>query len=181
MRATLTNHPSTIPRNKNIKYKRSLRRLCFYTCLSVILFTREVSASVHAGIPPPRKQTPREQTTPSRADTPRRRHAGRYGQQAGGMHATGMHTCSFTFLEIDAIHKIRTLESGVHFCILFVSNSLAGPWGGGYLGMHPLGPISFIFMQFSAKSCQIIGFRSKLRGWCSLWVILDPPLQLQLY
>ena len=43
--------------------KRSLRRLCFYTCLSVILFTRG-SASVHAGIhtPSPQEQTHREQT-----------------------------------------------------------------------------------------------------------------------
>ena len=142
--------------------------------MSVILFTGGCLPQCMLGY------NPQEQTTP-RADTPRSRHAGRYGQQAGGMHPTGMHTCSFTFLEIDATHKIRTLESRVHFCILLVSNSLTGPWGGSYLGMHPLGPISFIFMQFSAKSDQAIGFRSKLRGWCSLWVILDPPLQLQLY
>ena len=38
--------------------------------------------------------------TPPRADPPRSRHpppgavhAGRYGQQAGGTHPTGMHTC----------------------------------------------------------------------------------------
>ena len=38
--------------------KRSLRRLCFYTCLSVILCTGG-SVSVHAGIAdPPREQTP---------------------------------------------------------------------------------------------------------------------------
>ena len=34
-----------------------LRRLCFYTCLSVILFTGG-SASVHAGIPPRTRQPP---------------------------------------------------------------------------------------------------------------------------
>ena len=33
--------------------KRSLRRLCFYTDLSVIIFTGRVSAPVHAGIPSP--------------------------------------------------------------------------------------------------------------------------------
>ena len=49
-----------------------LRRLCFYTCLSVILFTGEVSASVHAGIhptagrhPPPGADIPPEQTPPA--------------------------------------------------------------------------------------------------------------------
>ena len=80
--------------------------------LSIILFTGG-STSVHAGIHPP-DQTPPEADTPS-ADTPAgitpplpeqtpprskqpppcAMHAGRYGQQAGGMHPTGMHTCLF--------------------------------------------------------------------------------------
>ena len=41
--------------------------------------------------PPPQDQVhppPRDQVHPSRAV-----HAGRYGQQAGGMHPTGMHSC----------------------------------------------------------------------------------------
>ena len=56
--------------------KRCLRRLCFYTCLSVILFTGGVSASVHAGIhtsPPPgsRHPHPREQADiPPQEQTP---------------------------------------------------------------------------------------------------------------
>ena len=37
----------------------------------------------------PQKQTPPEADTPSCAV-----HAGRYSQQAGGTHPTGMHTCS---------------------------------------------------------------------------------------
>ena len=49
--------------------KRSLKRLCFYTCLSVILFTGGVSASVHVGIHPlgrhPWTDTPRKQTSPT--------------------------------------------------------------------------------------------------------------------
>ena len=45
----------------------------------MILFTGDGSASVHAGIPPPGKETP-----------PCAVHAGRYAQQAGGMHPTGM-------------------------------------------------------------------------------------------
>ena len=115
--------------------KRSLRRLCFYTCLSVILFTGGMSASVHDGIntppgsrhpweadspweadppanrhhpppreadPPPRKQTPLEVDTPPwEADPPCAVHAGRYGQQAGGAHPTGIHTC-FTIILTDS-------------------------------------------------------------------------------
>ena len=68
--------------------------------LSVILFTGG-SASVHAGIlPPPTlwEQTPQSRH-PRGADTPLGQtppctvHAGRYGQQAGGMHPTGMQSC----------------------------------------------------------------------------------------
>ena len=43
--------------------------------------------------PPPKKQTPPQKQTPHRADTPCAVHAGRYGQQAGGMHPTGMQSC----------------------------------------------------------------------------------------
>ena len=74
------------------------------------------SASVHAGIPPPlpgadtpQSRHPPDQASP-RTDTPQTRHppwtryppeqtppcpvhAGRYGQQAGGMHPTGMQSC----------------------------------------------------------------------------------------
>ena len=42
--------------------------------LSVILFTGGVSASVHAGIPPPRADTSREQTPPWEQTPPRSRH-----------------------------------------------------------------------------------------------------------
>ena len=45
--------------------KQSLRRLCFYTCLSVILFTGG-SASVHAGI----ADHPQEQTAPGSRHPP---------------------------------------------------------------------------------------------------------------
>ena len=84
--------------------KRSLRRLCFYTCHSV---HRGVSAPVHAGIhtpprdqrqtPPSSRHHPLEQT-PAREDNPpapEAVHAGRYGQQAGGTHPTGMNTCYY--------------------------------------------------------------------------------------
>ena len=41
--------------------------------------------------------------------------------------------------------------------VLVLAKSLADPGRGG--GRNPVGPISFIFMQFRA------GFCSKLRGW----------------
>ena len=57
--------------------KRSLRRFCFYTCLSVILFTGGVCLSAcwdtPPGADPPRADTPRADPLPE-ADTPRSRH-----------------------------------------------------------------------------------------------------------
>ena len=47
------------------------------------------------------------------------------------------------------------------------------------MGCAPLlGPISFIFIEFSAKILQIIGFCLKFSGWRHPldWEILDPPL-----
>ena len=49
----------------------------------------------------------------------------------------------------------------------------------GVLGRRPrAAPISFIFIQFSAKILQIISFCQLLRGWHlpPVWEILDPPL-----
>ena len=49
--------------------------------------------------PPPREQTPQgADTPPPKEQTPPCTvHAGRYGQQAGGTHPTGMHTCLIYF------------------------------------------------------------------------------------
>ena len=77
--------------------KRSLRGLCFYTCLSVILFT---VGSTWAGTPPPARYTPPGRYIPQEGTPP----PGKvhppwpqcmlgYGQQAGGTHPTGMHSC----------------------------------------------------------------------------------------
>ena len=74
--------------------KRSLRRLCFYICLSVILFT---GGGYLGRCTPPGRYTP-----PSGAV-----HAGRYGQQAGGRHPTGMHSCLVK--TITAAHHILAL------------------------------------------------------------------------
>ena len=65
--------------------------------MSVILFTGG-SASVHAGIPPEADMPqgvdpPGADTPPGSRHPPGAVHAGRYGQQAGSMHPTGMHTC----------------------------------------------------------------------------------------
>ena len=45
--------------------------------------------------------------------------------------------------------------------------------------MRPrLGPISFIFMQFSGKDCQIICFRPNSKVEVPFWKILDSPLDI---
>ena len=59
--------------------KQSLRRLCFYTCLSVH------TGGTWAGTPPSHGGT--------RYTPPGAMHAGRYGQQADGTHPTGLHSC----------------------------------------------------------------------------------------
>ena len=75
-----------------------------FTCVCDSVHRGE-SASVHAGIAePPRSRLPRSRPSRSRHPTRSRHpqeqipsctvHAGRYSQQAGGMHSTGMHTCS---------------------------------------------------------------------------------------
>ena len=53
------------------------------------------SASVHAGIPPPRDQTPLEQTAPPGADIPPGKQTPAYGLRAAGTYPTGMHSCLF--------------------------------------------------------------------------------------
>ena len=70
--------------------------------VSVILSTvgGGVSAPVHAGMhtPQPKVDPPDQRQAPPRPEAgrpPRAVHAGRYGQQAGGTHPTGMHTCNF--------------------------------------------------------------------------------------
>ena len=92
--------------------------LCFYTCLSFCPWGG--SASVHAWIPiplgpgspfggrPPDQApfwsrtslgpgTPLREQTPGTRHSPCTVHAGRYGQQAGGMHPTEMQSCLFCF------------------------------------------------------------------------------------
>ena len=49
--------------------------------------------------------------------------------------------------------------------------------GGGHQARGPLSPISFIFMQFSAKFCQVKGWRLQTLGLAPVWKILDPPLE----
>ena len=74
-----------------------------YVFTGVCLSTGGVSAPLHAGIHTPQtrgRQPPGAdppQSRPPGADTPCAVHAWRYGQQAGGTHPTGMHTCSHLF------------------------------------------------------------------------------------
>ena len=75
--------------------KRSLQRLCFYTCLSVILFTGGSLPHCMLGYTPQtRGRYPpgsRHSHRPEAGNPPPSAvHAERYEQQAGGMHPTGM-------------------------------------------------------------------------------------------
>ena len=78
--------------------KRSLRRLCFYTCLSFCPQGESVFPIACWDAPNP--PSPRPETDPLRdqrqAPRPGAVHAGRYGQQAGGTHPTGIHSCYIT-------------------------------------------------------------------------------------
>ena len=124
-------------------HKQSSRRLCFNTCLSVILFTggeylgrytpwagtplppsRYTPGQVHphpqqvhscppagtppwAGTSPPGKVHPQQIHPPGQVQPPGAVHAGRYGQQAGGTHPTGMHS-SFVFFGNDNPCQLTT-------------------------------------------------------------------------
>ena len=90
--------------------KRSLQRLFFTrVCLSTW-------GGTCAGTPPGTRGMYTLQTgTPPWAGTPSRQilpppgavHAGRYGQQAGGLHPTGMHSCFYSMLLAGKIDDLR--------------------------------------------------------------------------
>ena len=67
-----------------------------------------VKNSVHSGVPG--QVQPRDQVHPSdQVHTPRM-HAGRYGQQAGGTHPAGMHSCLVLyFIRLIWRHKYSSL------------------------------------------------------------------------
>ena len=121
--------------------KRSLRRLCFYTCLSFcpqgVPGQVPLSDQVHPpmtrytpvpGTPPRTRYTPLgpgtppwDQVHPLRPGTPSRTrytpgtvHTGRYGQQAGGTHPTGMHSYHVTIFNYVIIHFEQYLLSSHH-------------------------------------------------------------------
>ena len=80
--------------------KQSLRRLCFHRCLSVPVgvsatHTPEPGADTHPGQTPPCPVHAGKHTSlPSACwDTPPAQCMLIYGQQAGGTHPTGMHSC----------------------------------------------------------------------------------------
>ena len=87
--------------------------------LSVILFTRRMSALVYAGIHPAKQNLPPEpsrhpllpEQTPPGAETPSGAvHAGRYGQQAGGTLPTGMHTCFNIKFSVENVSRWEVLR-----------------------------------------------------------------------
>ena len=81
--------------------QRSRAKVMFLQA-SVILSTGGVSASVHAGIPHPPEQSPRNRA-PLGADTPLEqtppgKQTPVYGQRAAGTQPTGKHSCDLELL-----------------------------------------------------------------------------------
>ena len=89
---------------------------CLQTKFAKVMFLHlSVSHSVHGelvrlsacldthppGQTPPGSRHPPQEQTPPEQTPPRAVHAGRYGQQTGSTHPTGMHTC------FCSIHLIR--------------------------------------------------------------------------
>ena len=144
-----------------------------------------VSARLHAGIhtplgpeadtplgpeadtrPDPRSRfPPYPEQTSIRNRPPGTVHPGRYGQQAGGMHPTGMHTCLWN--QFQSFHS---------FFYKKVKETIGGSKGGARDAPPPPGgPNSFIFMQFSGKKLKN---NSTFGSWRTpLGKILDPPLE----
>ena len=98
--------------------KRSLQRLCFYTCLSVILFTGK--GDVPGQVPihrrqvhPPGRYTPLQACTPPGRYTPRPQCMLGYGQQTGGTHPTGMHSCFVSVFAGKDNYQVSSLTSGL--------------------------------------------------------------------
>ena len=81
--------------------KISLRRLCFSTCLSVILFTGRGGFCIWGGSASREGSTSRQGPASSRGGSTSREGSAYplpdttgYGQRVGGRHPTGMHSCS---------------------------------------------------------------------------------------
>ena len=63
------------------------------------------------GTPSGTRYTPWDQVhPPGTRYTPQAVHAGRYGQQVGGTHPTGMHSCLAVLFEIEKTNKVYNLE-----------------------------------------------------------------------
>ena len=80
--------------------------VCLSSCWDTLSQTRHPpgpDTSPDQNPPPPKEQTPCG-TRPPKAV-----HGGRYGQQAGGTHPTGMHTCFTIFVQLSDYVKYMTI------------------------------------------------------------------------
>ena len=145
--------------------KRSLRRLCFYTCLSVILFTGGGgSASVHAGIHPARSRDPQYMRS---ACSEIRTTSGRYASYWNAV-----------FLDSTFSGSILFVCRGYIFCGFKGLTGLIGRSKGGARDapLHPdvqILSISCSFWGNLAKSCVGAPLPPGWRPY--LGEILDPP------
>ena len=115
-----------------------LRRLCFYTCVSV---HGGGVGSVHAGIPPPRSRHPLGSRHPPHP--PSRRLLLQTATVADGTHPTGMHSCS---LQVYILKYELSIQSGFHkYTILTLLPILCIPI---YLQFPSL------FAQYNVRKCK---------------------------
>ena len=104
--------------------KQSLRSLCFHRCLSVhrggclphcmLGYTPQEQTPPRPDTIPGNRHPPGSRHPPLPKQTPPAVHAGRYGQQAGGTHPTGMHTCVMSlFTKNKAAKPLTRLSNGL--------------------------------------------------------------------
>ena len=165
--------------------KRSLWRLCFYTYLSV-----RRRGSTWAGTPSPWTGTPtvgtppwagtptREGTSPGRYP-PGAVHAGIYGQQAGGTHPTGMHSCiqrNLTFLSKVQSCKFSHIKK-IKFYYLYKGNQII--YGLGALTLACLKTARHAIPRFRTQEvcpfipihwCQTRWSNNHSRNWATIFV-----------
>ena len=119
--------------------KRSLRRLCFHRCLSVhrgVYIPACNGADTQPGQTPPCRHPPGQTPLPGRhppGQTPPCAVHAWYGQQAGGTHPTGMHSCllfSFQFCSYQHRKKIFLKRSFLrkHFQFVVQLTDLPQLW-----------------------------------------------------
>ena len=71
--------------------------------------------------PPPGRYTPQQVQPPAGTPPPGAVHAGRYGQQAGGTHPTGMHSCYHNYHKTTELSMLGIIIGKTSVCVSHVN------------------------------------------------------------